>query len=68
VDSFDLDKMKANADGSVDLYFGPNAPASLESNWIPTMGKEPYVWLRLYGPEEAFWSKEFKMPDVEPVN
>jgi hypothetical protein len=34
-------------------------------NWIPTEGREPYVWLRLYGPEEAFWNKSFKMPDVE---
>jgi hypothetical protein len=66
--SFNKDTMKVNADGSVDLYFGPNAPAGLESNWIPTMGKEPYLWLRLYGPEEAFWSKAFKMPDVELVN
>jgi hypothetical protein len=40
--------MKVNADGSVDLYVGPNAPADLESNWIPMMGKEPYLWLRLY--------------------
>jgi len=63
--SFNKDKMKVNDDGSVDLYFGPKAPADLESNWIPTMGKEPYVWLRLYGPEEAFWKKSFKMPDVE---
>jgi len=54
--------------GSSSLYFGPNAPAGLESNWIPTMGKEPYVWLRLYGLEEAFWNKPFKMPDVELVN
>ena len=29
------------------------------------MGKEPY--LRLYAPEEAFWNKSFKMPDVELV-
>jgi hypothetical protein len=50
------------------LYFGPKAPAGLESNWIPTMGKMPYVWLRLYGPEDAFWNKLFKMPDVELVN
>ena len=28
------DKLKTNADGSVDLYFGPAAPAGLESNWI----------------------------------
>ncbi len=31
------------------------------------MGKEPYVWFRLYGPEDAFWNKTFKMPDVELV-
>src|SRR5262245_6075900 len=68
LDSFRKDTMKVNADGSVDLYFGPNAPAGLESNWIPTMGKEPYLWLRLYGPEEAFWKKTFTMPDVELVD
>jgi len=68
LDSFDVNTMEVNADGSVDVYFGPNAPAGLESNWIPTLGKEPYVWLRLYGPEEAFWTKAFKMPDVELVN
>jgi hypothetical protein len=66
--SFNKDTLKANADGSVDLYFGPKAPASLEANWIPTMGKLPYLWLRLFGPEEAFWSKAFKMPDVELVD
>jgi hypothetical protein len=65
--SFNMKEMKANSDGSVDLYFGPNAPVGLESNWIPTMGKEPYVWLRLYAPDETFWSKTFKMPDVELV-
>jgi hypothetical protein len=60
-------QMKANADGSIDLYFGPKAPAGMDSNWIPTMGKEPYPWLRLYAPEEAFWKKTFVMPDVELV-
>src|SRR5262249_16596619 len=58
---------KMNADGSVDLYFGPKAPPGLEANWIPTTGKTPYLWLRLYGPEDAFFSKTFKMPDVELV-
>ena len=67
LDSFHKNTMKMNADGSVDLYFGPEAPANQESNWIPTMGKEPYLWLRLYGPEAAFWNKSFKMPDVELV-
>jgi hypothetical protein len=66
--SFNADQMKKNADGSVDLYIGPSAPPGLESNWIPTMGKELYLWLRLYAPEEAFWNKTFKMPDLERLN
>jgi len=65
--TFNMDKIKKNDDGSVDLYVGPTAPAGLESNWIPTRGKTPYLWLRLYGPDEAFWSKSFKMPDLELV-
>ena len=30
------DEVEKNADGSVDLYLGPKAPAGKESNWIPT--------------------------------
>jgi hypothetical protein len=63
--SRDKPSMKLNSDGSVDLYFGPKPPASLESNWIPTQGKAPSPVMRLYGPEQAFWDKSFKMPDVE---
>jgi hypothetical protein len=66
--SFNMDQMKVNADGSVDLYVGPKAPADLQSNWIPSMGKTPYLWLRLYAPEEAFWNKTFVMPDMERVD
>ncbi len=66
--SFNKNNMNVNDDGSVDVYFGSHAPKGLESNWIPTMGKKPYVWLRLYGPDESFWKKTFKMPDVELVN
>jgi hypothetical protein len=65
--SFDKGEMKVNDDGSVHIYVGPNAPDGLESNWIPTEGKKPYLWLRLYGPDEPFWKKTFKMPDVELV-
>jgi hypothetical protein len=32
LDSTNMNTMKANSDGSVDLYFGPNAPTGLESN------------------------------------
>jgi len=66
--TFEKDKMKVNKDGSVDLYFGPSAPKGLESNWLPTEGKRPYVWLRLYGPGDAFWDKSFVMPDVKRLD
>ncbi len=67
VDSTGRKPLKMNADGSVDLYFGPKAPAGFESNWLPTMGKRPYLWFRLYSPDTAFWDKSFKLPDVERV-
>lgn len=64
---FNTPDMVMNNDGSVDVYFGPQPPEGLESNWIPTSGKKPYVWLRLYGPNDTFWNKTFVMPDVELV-
>jgi hypothetical protein len=65
--SLQKDSMKMNADGSVDLFVGPKAPKGFESNWLPTMGKKPYLWFRLYAPGEAFWTKTFELPDVELV-
>jgi hypothetical protein len=65
ISSFDKPKLKMNSDGSVDLYFGPKAPVGLESNWVPTQGKQPYPIFRFYGPQAAFWNKSFVMPDVE---
>ena len=65
--SYDVPKMKRNDDGSVDLYFGPEATAGFEANWIPTEGKQPIPVLRLYGAQQAFWDKTFKLNDVELV-
>ncbi|MCP3447611.1 DUF1254 domain-containing protein [Bradyrhizobium sp. CCGUVB14] len=65
--SYDLDKMKKNADGGVTLYVGPKAPDSLESNWIPTAGKRPLPAMRFYGPTDAFNNKTFKLADFELV-
>ena len=42
---------KTNADGSVDVYFGPKAPEGYENNWVQTIpGKGWFMILRLYGP------------------
>jgi len=55
-----------NADGSVDLYFGPEAPAGHESNWIQTVpGKGWYTILRLYGPLETWFDKTWRPGEIE---
>jgi hypothetical protein len=57
-----------NADGSVDLYFGPTAPKGLEKNWIPTVpGRAWFTWFRLYAPLEAYFDKIWPLPDIEKV-
>jgi hypothetical protein len=65
--TFDMKTMQKNADGTVTIYIGPKAPDGLESNWIPTEGKRPLPFIRLYGAEQAFFDKSFKMPDFELV-
>ena len=67
--------LKQNSDGSTDIYFGPEAPAGKESNWIQTVpGKGWSVLLRLYGPLEPWFDKTWKpgeiklMADVPAVN
>jgi len=66
--SFDLPNMQKNSDGSVTIYFGPEPPEGMESNWIPTVGKRPAPTMRFYGGTEEFWNKSWEMPDVELVD
>ena len=65
--SYDLEKMKKNADGSVTIYVGPKVPTGSDSNWIPTSGKRPLPAMRLYGPTEDFNKKMFTLSDFELV-
>jgi hypothetical protein len=61
-------EVQKNADGSVDIYFGPRASAGKESNWVPTDPKGKFeVLFRVYGPEKAFFDKQWKLPDIEEV-
>ena len=58
-------KMQKNADGSIDVYFGPVALASKEANWIYTAPGKPWIALfRFYGPEKALLDKTWKLPDL----
>jgi hypothetical protein len=58
--------LQKNADGSVDVYFAPQAPASKESNWVPTNdGRGFEVLFRFYGPEKPLFEKTWTLPDIE---
>ena len=57
-----------NADGSVDMHFGPTAPEGKEVNWVQTnKGQSFFVYLRLYGPEQAYFDQTFPMSKIEQV-
>jgi hypothetical protein len=59
----------ANADGSVDIYFGPQAPEGKEKNWIKTVpGKGWFPYLRFYSPTEAFFNQTWKPDDIVAMN
>jgi hypothetical protein len=58
------DKPAQNADGSTDLYFGPDAPDGKAGNWRATVRGEGYfAILRLYGPTKAAMDKSWKPGD-----
>jgi hypothetical protein len=60
--------LQKNADGSVDVYFGPKAPAGKESNWVPTSASGKFeVLFRLYGPEKPLFDKTWVLPDIERI-
>lgn len=60
--------VQKNADGSVDVFFGPKAPAGKEANWVPTDPARRFELLfRLYQPQKPLFDKTWKLPDVEKV-
>jgi hypothetical protein len=63
------DNIAKNNDGSVDLYFGPTAPAGIpETNWIKTLpGKGWFTYFRLYGPTQPYFDRSWVLPDIERV-
>ena len=56
-----------NADGSVDVYFGPERPANA-ANWIRTNpGKGWFPYFRFYAATEAYFDKSWQLNDIELV-
>ncbi len=53
-----------NADGSVDIVFGPEAPKE-KGNWIRTVpGRGWFPIFRFYGPAEPFFDKTWMLEDI----
>jgi len=68
VDSY-KSSLKKNADGSVDVFLGPKAPAGEESNWIPTKAGKPYfVMFRIYGPKKEAVDGSWILDNIVRVN
>ena len=67
--SSQIPDLQKNADGSVDLFFGPKPPAGKESNWVPTSPTGKFeVLFRFYSPEKSLFEKKWKLPDIEKVS
>jgi len=60
---------KASADGSTTVYFGPTQPPGVDrGNWIQTVpGKGWFTILRLYSPLEPFFTKQWRLSEIELV-
>jgi len=58
--------LQVNADGSVDVWFAPEAPEGKESNWVQTIpGKGWFMILRLYGPLEPWFDQTWRPGEIE---
>jgi hypothetical protein len=66
--SSQIPEMQKNGDGSVDVWFGPRAPAGGDGNWVPTDPQRGFeLMFRLYAPKKQFFDKAWVLPDLERV-
>ena len=65
----DRDKLKFNADGSLDIYIQNETPgADKESNWLPAPAGEFNLAMRLYSPKREAVDGPWTPPPVNKVN
>jgi hypothetical protein len=65
------DTFQPNADGSVDVYLGPDAPAgeAQRKQWIQTVpGRGFFLYFRVYGPEAACLDGSWKLGDLAAID
>ncbi len=63
-----MDRPQPNADGTVDIYFGPERPDGAE-NWLATVpGRGFFTILRLYGPDQPYFDETWKPDDLKKLS
>jgi hypothetical protein len=63
-----LTEYVTNKDGSITLYFGPEAPEGKEANWIQSIpGKGWFCLFRLYSPLMSWYDKTWRIGEIELV-
>jgi len=66
--SSQIPELQKNADGSIDIFFGPKVPAGKDSNWVPTDPARRFeLMFRAYAPKKEFFEKAWVLPDVDKV-
>lgn len=61
-------ELKDKTGSSIDLFFGPTAPAGKEGVWIKTIpNKGWFTYFRIYGPEAPAFDGSWKPGDFEEV-
>ncbi len=68
-----IDSMKEalryNKDGSIDIYFAPEAPPGYQNNWIQTIpGKSWFTILRMYSPLETWIDQSWRPSEIIRTN
>lgn len=60
--------LKKNADGSVDVHFGPTSSAGAEANWIFTASGKPwFTFFRLPGSEQSAFENTRALPNLKQM-
>ena len=63
-----FEDFQPNQDGAIDLYFGPQAPAGYEGQWIKTEpAKGWFAYWRMYGPAQEAFDGSWKLNDFERI-